>query len=327
MSLRFSRFRRIAAVAAAALTVGLTAVSSAQAGPVRHENLSCLTPDAIAAVKKQPTVAFGALYDGCVGEFRAKLGPEFADLGDDALRYAFASVVAYYSAEYGAFGDYSLDGLVRAWALDCATYVALTWHLARVSGANVTYAHPVGWDGAGVGNHAQMAYERPGQQLILDPTIGLVARAALSDLFNGAAVAPERMVSFAKAQGDHPEFRVMVIDSLYRGMFSEAASIYLHPYPPGQGREYAEAAGRPDNTAPAPGSQPPAPPVQEQPAPPVAQPAPPVQAPASKPTRNRPTAAQRRAAKRRAAKRRAARQRAAKRQAARRDAARRNARR
>jgi hypothetical protein len=250
------RLRRFCFTLAAVAAAAACAAPPSSAAPVSVRNLACLGPDALQAVKTDPSPRFGALFDSCVGELREDLGPNFDDLGDDALRYVLATVVAFDSASYGAFGRYDLPSLTRARQLDCASYVALTWQLARVSGASVRYAHPIGWDGGTVGNHAQLAYERPGQELLLDPTIGLVVRASLSSVMDGASVPGENMVVFPKGTGAMRTFRDMVTSSLYQGSFNRANSIYVQLYPPGDGADYAEAISHPDTVSPAPDPQP-----------------------------------------------------------------------
>jgi hypothetical protein len=230
-------------LALVAALLAVAAPADARADTVAVKHLGCLTPKAVAAVKRDAT-RFATLYDGCANQFRKSLGPNGKRLGDTALRYAFATVVAHASAAYGSSTVYALKALLAQKQLDCAGYAALTWQLARSSGASVREVEIVGWDGGTVGNHAQVAYTRAGEQLVLDPTIGLVAFTRMSAVQRGKPVDGADMVLYpTTADAALDTFPDMVISSLYLGTFSADQVIYTQRFPPGQGAEYRAALG------------------------------------------------------------------------------------
>jgi len=241
-----SNTQRSLRVVLTGLAVALAMCPAAAAAPARSGALACVDAPTIAALKREPERAFPSLYESCSAPLREMLGPEFADLSDSALRFVLGAVAAHSMSIYGASTVYDLRSLSTLPMLDCAGYAALAWHLARVAGADVRHAVVVGWDGSPVGNHAQLLYGEPGNDLVLDPTVGVVARASLAGVLAGHHVAAERMFLFERAPTPIPldELRDMVTSSLFLGQFGPGSLTYEQPYPPGQGGTYRLAADR-----------------------------------------------------------------------------------
>lgn len=230
----------------AGLVAACLLCAPASAAPVHSGSLACFDAPTITQLKRDPDHAFPSLYASCSPQLRDLLGPEFADLSDSALRFVLGAVAAHSMSIYGASTVYDLRSLSTLPMLDCAGYAALAWHLARVAGADVRHAVVVGWDGSPVGNHAQLLYDEPGNDLVLDPTVGVVARASLAGVLAGHPVASERMFLFERAPTPIPldELRDMVTRSLFLGQFGPGSLTYEQPYPPGQGGKYRLAADR-----------------------------------------------------------------------------------
>ncbi len=233
----------VALADAAALCGG---AAPAPAAPVRTAGLACVDARAVAALKRDPAGTFPRLARTCAPQVRRRLGPAFATVSPGARTFALAAVAAHRMSAYGPSTVFDLPSLAALPALDCGGYAALAWHLARVAGADVRHARIVGWDGGPVGNHAQLAYLEPGSELVLDPTVGLVARASLAQLLAGAPVSVEHLVQVARPATPDPlaELRDMVTSTLHLGQFGPGSLIYEHPHPPGQGAAHAQAVAR-----------------------------------------------------------------------------------
>jgi hypothetical protein len=100
----------------------------------------------------------------------------------------------------------------------------------RIGGARRDLRY-VGWDGGAVGNHAQVMV---GQDLLIDPTVGLVADMELRPLTRGV---PVRRVVDMGHHDVHPDtgrigrhvaggFRDRVRDALRRGRYREGDVLY-----------------------------------------------------------------------------------------------------
>jgi len=244
MYVAFSAGRLRACLAAAlAVLFFIAAASDASASPVRVGTLDCLDDATVVSLKRNPEQVFPGLYESCSPQLRAMLGDEFANLSDSAMKFVFASATAFRMSYYGASTIYDLRGLAALPSLDCAGYAALTWHLARVAGADVRYARVVGWDGSPIGNHAQLYYQEPGNDLMLDATIGLIARISVPQVVAGQGIRPEIMFQFLRPPvgPSLSVFNDMVTGAIHVGQFTASSMIYNNPYPPGQGSAYQTA--------------------------------------------------------------------------------------
>ena len=228
-----------------ALALSALAPAAAPAGPVVHHQLACLHDHLRGDLRRHPAVTIRALIDACDAQLQAVLGERFADLAGHARRAIIAALAAQRAAPYGSSFQYSLAGLLGSPRLDCAGYAALTWHLLRLAGDPVDDLRIIGWDGSNaVGNHAQIALVGDGPALIIDPTIGLVARVDYRALTAGARVDPADIVviDHTELEPDLHVLTVQVVDALYLGAFRPFNALYDQPYPPGQGALAARPA-------------------------------------------------------------------------------------
>ena len=139
-----------------------------------------------------------AAYAACRDELHRKLGA--MQLTPAQEQVAFAAVLAQGMAPYGSSRSVRLEDLLRDKAMDCDNYAILTGFLAREFGvATLSFA---GFDGGAVGNHAQLFYAQPHEELLLDPTIGMVARVDFNHLLQGKPVAAADLKVFR--QHDDP---------------------------------------------------------------------------------------------------------------------------
>jgi hypothetical protein len=189
--------RRVLAAVALALALAPAAGIAAQPAPGAFDRLACLAPDVIAAVRGDVHQAKAA-YAACRDELHRKLGA--MQLTPAQEQVAFAAVLAQGMAPYGSSRSVRLEDLLRDKAMDCDNYAILTGYLAREFGvATLSFA---GFDGGAVGNHAQLFYAQPHEELLLDPTIGMVARVDFNHLLQGKPVAAADLKVFR--QHDDP---------------------------------------------------------------------------------------------------------------------------
>jgi hypothetical protein len=157
----------------------------------------CLTPQDLELLRAHPD-KFGLVYLNYAVALRAYLGDGFTGMTDEGFVAAFACMAAYQLKPYRATGDpcggpadYSLAGLMAAPKLMCQEYCFLT---ARLFGTLPPNARPgatfrlIGWDKGSLNDHGQVFVTGVGVPLMLDPTIGLVARADLREVCAGLKV-------------------------------------------------------------------------------------------------------------------------------------------
>jgi hypothetical protein len=163
----------------------------------------------IELIREQPD-QFLVIYQKYASRFNSLFGPAFQGLTREGSIAAFACLVAYQLAPCRAFGDPSpppeglaLSQLLVAPLLVCSEYCELATLLFREACPEATQdgikLYQAGWNdwvGASspVGNHAQLFVTGVGVPLLLDPTIGLIARADLPTIENGTPVPSAWMI-------------------------------------------------------------------------------------------------------------------------------------
>ncbi len=85
----------------------------------------------------------------------------------------------------------------------------------------------MGFDGGAIGNHAQMFVETTAG-LLLDPTIGLVARIGFNNLLQGKPLTGDQILLFRQHADDNLEgFRNRVHDSILQGKYKPGDLLYF----------------------------------------------------------------------------------------------------
>lgn len=128
----------------------------------------------------------GDLYIECAIPLSARL----PDYTEDQRKAVFAAIGAYSMKPYGSSTALALDELTHADYLDCDNYVAMAHYIYRGIGGNSPF-RIVGFVGGVVGNHAQAIVESEAGSVLLDPTVGIVARIGFNDLLRGKPVVVE----------------------------------------------------------------------------------------------------------------------------------------
>jgi hypothetical protein len=191
-------------------------------------SLDCLHAAAVESVRADPRRVAGA-YRKCRAELALKLGPAFEGLDDRHLQAVFASIVAHAFAPYGQSSALELDALRKEPRLDCDNYAALTGYLVRrLPDARKGALKFVGYDGGPVGNHAQLFYRAGGREILLDPTVGVVARVGYAAVLQGAPVPPGAVADFYR-HGDRElaQFKRRVVAALIGGSHRPEQTIYV----------------------------------------------------------------------------------------------------
>jgi hypothetical protein len=174
------------------------------------------------------------LYNELWSSFAGTLGPvdNTESLSNALLATAFASIIAWDLKPYGPepTNGADLQTLLNAPSLACDDYCRLTWYFAQLlqqtQGVTIT---AVGWNGGAVGNHAQLLATDGTDNLLLDPTIGLVARGVTYDsLLHGEA--PSALVclggTFNEYPGSYPAFTNEVLSALQNGNYQPSDALY-----------------------------------------------------------------------------------------------------
>ncbi len=197
--------------------VWLFASLAAYAAPVRETQLACLE-----GLDVQREIATSAGMTGLQSRCHLELGATLADWGltqteRDAV---LATFVAHRSAPYAGSVAVTREALVREPGLDCDNYAMLTEYLLRDLSENARLVF-LGFDGGRVGNHAQALAVRDGSALLLDPTIGVVARVSFDDLLMGKPVAASDILVDARApepaiKGLRAKVEAALLDGAYR---------------------------------------------------------------------------------------------------------------
>ena len=83
-------------------------------------------------------------------------------------------------------------------------------------------------DGGVLGNHAQVFYRYSGREVLLDPTVGVVARVSYADAFAGRPLDPSAIADFYHhADPAIASFKRRVVDALATGRYRPAERIYV----------------------------------------------------------------------------------------------------
>lgn len=218
------------AVAAFLLVVAVPGKSAAtrSGDPARRAPLGCLDPVGIKAIRADVGLVRSA-YVKCRAELKLRLGTAFAGLPEGHLQAAFAAIVAHVLAPYGSSSAFALGDLLKAPRLDCDNYAALAGHLVQqLPSARAGRLRFVGFDNGPIGNHAQVFYRSDGREILLDPTIGVIARASDAQLRQGKSVEPAMVADFYY-HGDPliAQFKDRVTAALVAGDYRVNERIYV----------------------------------------------------------------------------------------------------
>jgi len=192
--------------------------------------LDCLDSAAIEKIRRNPE-EIESVYQECKPQVRGYLGEAFSKLDDNDLYLVFASLVAYQLAPYGDSEVKGFEGILNAPEMNCAQYTLAVGYFAdlRREALGQVKIRFVGWYGGAVSNHAQVFTENPvsGVNLMLDPTIGVVALGSFNDVAAGKPLDPAGVVDFS-TRVEQQNFRERVIVALLSGGYKPSDLLYYY---------------------------------------------------------------------------------------------------
>lgn len=187
-------------------------------------SLACLDEAAIEDVRRSGSV--DTVLQRCSTELAASLGE---DLGTDpeTARVILATALAANFAPYGESSAISYEDIRRATHLNCGNTIFLVAHL--MGAFNSPTLKSIGFEGGAVGNHAQLLYVAPnGDEFLLDPTTGLVAKTTFDDLLRGIPVASTRIRSFRIKDRTIDSLRNRVYRAIAQGRYKPSDFMFMH---------------------------------------------------------------------------------------------------
>ncbi|MGC5324926.1 stalk domain-containing protein [Brevibacillus sp. SYSU BS000544] len=199
---------------------------------VRRITLSTLTQNIISEIKKEPGFIVKA-FELSKTELRTALGTEFKEIDDRQLFHVFSTLVSYELAPYGFSDATKLDKILKEPVLDCDNYALAALQLAKFdpfTSKNIPFNF-VGWYGGAVGDHAQLITvdKTTGISLLLDPTIGLIAKASYNEILSGKPIKIKDIV--ISASRPEPKelggFTKRVADALIEGKYKPTDIYYF----------------------------------------------------------------------------------------------------
>jgi hypothetical protein len=195
-------------------------------GPALREAIAALPAD---------DKSLAELAKRCAGEMVARAPTFFRGLDDDQVALIWVAQAAHLYRPYGHSMAFTLEDLVRERQLDCDNYVFLTVRLFRLlRPASSLDVDIVGWERGMIGNHAQIIVNHP-TPLLVDPTVGVVARGGFDEIARGMPVSSSDIVILSE-RDNPPGFRDRVIKSLETGAYRPSHLLYYFndpdDYPP-----------------------------------------------------------------------------------------------
>lgn len=191
-------------------------------------DLACLTSGDIENVRK--TRSMEIAFEKCREELASDLGKAFADYGDNALKAILATAISARFALYGPSNALSCEHIAAETHLNCGNTIYLAGFLLGQSNRMI---RPIGFDGGAVGNHAQLLYLEDNDpdvanDILLDPTVGLVAITSLNNLLKGTPVTTDRIKRFIIKDKSIEDFRSRVYNAIYLGLYRPSDFMFLH---------------------------------------------------------------------------------------------------
>lgn len=192
----------------------------------QKQTLSSLTDNKITTIKDDPS-RINSIFESCKDELRADLGSSFSDLNNDELFCVFSCLVAYRLAPYGKSKTLDFNQILHEPALACDKYVIAVGGFCEYRKMENISLSFVGWNGGAVGNHAQMfvVNSKGGTNLLLDPTIALVAKANFNQVASGKPIDGKSIIDFS-TRSELASFRTKVVKALFNGEYKPSDFMY-----------------------------------------------------------------------------------------------------
>lgn len=196
------------------------------ATPAFSADCSDQTVRSVVSIAAQDATPLRAAFDQCLAPLVARDPDFFRPLDDDQRALIWATIVAHNYRPYGNSMAFSLPALLSESSLDCDNYVLLAIRLFRLLRPEGKLdIDMVGWEGGPVGNHAQIVANHPTTPLLVDPTVGVVAKIGFDDLASGKKVNPKDLIVLSQ-RNDPPGFREKVEKALLSGAYRPSHILY-----------------------------------------------------------------------------------------------------
>lgn len=194
--------------------------------------MSWLSQNSLNSINANLTSLEG-IYQAVKPGLVSSLGVNFSSQPDDHIRFMFSAFVAFDLKPYANSMAFSLRDLMAEDALDCDNYVRLAWYFFQIMRpTSQSEVLAVGWEGGGIGNHAQMQIRTSGApDLYCDPTIGLAVHGVSFDsLCTGYLVPPLSIYSIFQ---NNPRNEVTLLNSnvhtaLLNGTYRASQLLYVY---------------------------------------------------------------------------------------------------
>lgn len=165
-------------------------------------------------------------FERCRASLLARDEEFFKDLDEDQIALIWSVSTAHRYRPYGSSMAFSLPDLLKEKHLDCDNYVFLTIRLFRLLRPHSKLdIDMVGWERGPVGNHAQIVVNHDRVPLMLDPTVGLIAKISFDDLASGKKVEEDDLLILSR-RDDPPGFRDRVRDAVLFGGYRPSHILY-----------------------------------------------------------------------------------------------------
>ncbi|MGE3406119.1 MAG: hypothetical protein AB7I37_04840 [Pirellulales bacterium] len=192
--------------------------------------LSSLTAESLATIRCDRH-AIRAVHEAFRSKLATSVGPALGKLSDLDEKVIVACAVAYWSAPYGQSQALEFDDLRQSTALNCLNYGLLTWYFleALCAEADLPTVKFVGWESDTIGNHQLMFIESGDKtsSLIVDSTIGLIARADFDQVASSRQVDSAAMVLVGNRPDIQP-LRDRIVTALKAGSLRPSELLYSY---------------------------------------------------------------------------------------------------
>jgi hypothetical protein len=193
---------------------------------VSNENAFHLSEKSLQKVQADPHFII-ELYEGNKGYLTRALGKPFNHLNNEGRKLVFASLISYQLKPYGSNPTHAKN-LLQALSLSCQEYATLTNQLYRTLSPHAPIEiNFAGWNDGAVGNHVQIFARFTGEPIMVDPTIGLLAKTTFNDIVSGKPIASENIKSFY-SRNDIDALNDAVKQSILHGDYKPMDLLYFY---------------------------------------------------------------------------------------------------
>jgi hypothetical protein len=189
----------------------------------------CLSEQTIQEIRNDPRHILAA-FESCKYELRNQLGLQFKALDENDLRIIFSTIIAYNLAPYGDSSAVEFEEILNENRLQCSNYALALGYFDQLlnTDENNRETRYIGWMGGYIGNHTQVISinKDNGVNLLLDPTIGVIALASYDEIASGKKVSENNLLDFSYRFGSKA-LHDKIILALLNGEYRPADILYV----------------------------------------------------------------------------------------------------